>query len=218
MTRLSFHIRNVALAATMSLLWATAAIAHHSLAPFDIRNPTEVTGVADKFVFRRPHPMLTLTDTEGVEWIIEVPLRHWERSGVPTDAIEAGDELVVLLFPARNGSPEGAMSGFTKNGQFTSVADSIGQREANAAADAIEGGADVREAVIANLKPGEDYETAGVHSAGPTQAAASPEPAVTGIMPAGDSASSSGFPVNYIGYAIAALLLVAVGFVLVRRT
>ena len=112
--------------------------------------------------------MLNLTDTDGVAWIIEVPLRHWERSGVPTDAIAAGDELVVLLFPARNGSPEGAMSGFTKNGQFTSVADSIGQREANAAADAIEGGMDVRDAVVANLKPGEDYTTAGVHSAGPT--------------------------------------------------
>ncbi len=174
-----------------ALLLASTSLAHHSLAPFDIRNPIEVTGVAEKFVFRRPHPMLNLVDTDGVDWIIEVPVRHWQRNEVPTDAIKAGDELVVLLFPARNGSPEGAMSGFTKNGQFVSVAESIGQREANAAADAIEQGMSAREAVEANLKPGENYETAGVHSAGPTPTAPEAQNTTEAVAADGDSSMTA---------------------------
>lgn len=149
----SFSCRALLLPVVVMLLPATASYAHHSLAPYDIRNAIEVTGVADNFVFRRPHPMLRLIDEEGVSWIIEVPLRHWQRSGVAEDAIEEGDELKVLIFPARNGDPEGAMSGFTKDGEFHSVAARIGQKEGNAAADAIERGEPLEEVLEKYKKP-----------------------------------------------------------------
>ena len=116
------------------------ASAHHSFAPYDIRNPIEMSGVTEDFVFRRPHPMLTFLDSENVEWEIEVPLRFWNRAGIAQDAIKPGDELVVLGWPARDGSPEMAMSGFELNGMFYNVHERVGQRSANEAADAIESG------------------------------------------------------------------------------
>ena len=127
-------------AAVCSLMISGYAIGHHSFAPYDIRNPIQVTGVAEEFVYRRPHPMLTLLDNEGVEWEIEVPIRFWERAGLPQDAIKPGDELIVLTFPARNGDPEGAMGGFEVDGTYFPVHEQIGQRSGNEAADAIEAG------------------------------------------------------------------------------
>lgn len=122
------------------LMVARYAYAHHSFAPYDIRNPIEITGVAEDFVYRRPHPMLTLLDDANVEWEIEVPLRFWDRAGIAQDAIKPGDELMVRGFPARNGDPEMAMAGFAVNGTYTSVHEEIGQRSGNEAADAIERG------------------------------------------------------------------------------
>lgn len=122
------------------LLPAAASQAHHSFAPFDIRNPVEISGVAASFAYRRPHPRLILVDEDKVSWDIEVPIRRWERAGLPPDAIEAGDELVVRIFPARNGSPKAAMSGFTKDGTYHSVTEEIRQQSGNEAADAIERG------------------------------------------------------------------------------
>jgi len=126
--------------ALCSLMAAGYAFGHHSFAPYDIRNPIEITGVAEDFVYRRPHPMLTLLDDENVEWRIEVPLRFWDRAGIAPDAIKPGDELMVRGFPARNGDPEMALAGFELNGTYYAVHEQVGQRSANEAADAIERG------------------------------------------------------------------------------
>lgn len=123
-----------------SLLVAGPASAHHSFAPYDIRNPVDIAGVTVDFVYRRPHPMLTFLDEENVEWEIEVPVRFWERAGLPQDAIEPGDEIIVRGFPARTGVPKMALAAFEKEGTFYSVHEQVGQRSANEAADAIESG------------------------------------------------------------------------------
>jgi hypothetical protein len=57
------------------LVTAEYTNAHHSLAPYDIRNTIEVTGVTESFIYRRPHPRLVLVDDENVKWDIEVPIR-----------------------------------------------------------------------------------------------------------------------------------------------
>ena len=126
--------------AMSSLVTTGYAFAHHSFAPYDIRNAVELTGVAEDFAYRRPHPKLTLVDEEGVSWDIEVPIRRWERAGIAADAIEPGDKLVVRVFPARNGAPKAAMSGFTKDGTYYSVTEDVRQKSGNEAADAIEQG------------------------------------------------------------------------------
>ena len=137
--------RSRPLIALALLLPVTASFAHHSFAPFDIRNPIEISGTAERWVYRRPHPMLSLKDEEGVVWQIEVPIRRWERNGIPPDQIVEGDELIVKIFPARNGSPKAAMSGFTKDGTYHSITEEVRQRSGNEAADAIEAGEDVDE-------------------------------------------------------------------------
>ena len=123
-----------------SLLAAGSLSAHHSFAPYDIRNPVDIAGVAVDFVYRRPHPMLTFLDENNVEWEIEVPVRFWERAGLPQDAIAAGDEIIVRGFPARTGVAKMALAAFEKEGTFYSVHEQVGQRSANEAADAIESG------------------------------------------------------------------------------
>ena len=123
-----------------SLIVAGSASAHHSFAPYDIRNPIDITGVTVDFVYRRPHPMLTFVDEDNVEWEIEVPIRFWERAALAQDAIKPGDDLMVRGFPARTGVPKMALAGFEKEGTFYSVHEQVGQRSANEAADAIESG------------------------------------------------------------------------------
>lgn len=140
----------IRIAVLMALLISTGAVAHHSYAPYDIRNPVKLTGIAKEFVYRRPHPELTLTDQQGVEWEIEVPLLFWDRNGYTADTIKAGDELVILGWPARDGDPEMALSGFTLDGTFHNVLDRIGQQFANEAADRIEAGEDL-ESVLKDM-------------------------------------------------------------------
>ena len=141
----NFLCRGFLLSVFAMLVPAAAGYAHHSFAPYDIRNAVEITGVAEDFAYRRPHPELTLIDEEGVSWEIEVPTRRWEREGLAKDAIEPGDNLVVRIFPARNGTPKAAMSGFTKDGAYYSVTEDVRQRSGNEAADAIESGESLEE-------------------------------------------------------------------------
>jgi len=135
------------------LIPAAASYAHHSFAPYDIRNTVEITGVAEDFAYRRPHPKLSLVGEDGVIWEIEVPIRRWERAGLAPDAIEPGDQLLVRIFPARNGTPKAAMSGFKKDGTYYSVTEDIGQRSGNEAADAIERGEPLEEVLEKYAEP-----------------------------------------------------------------
>ena len=135
-----FVFRGFLLFVFAMLVPAAASYAHHSFAPYDIRNAVEIAGVAEDFSYRRPHAKLSLIDEEGVSWEIEVPIRRWERAGLAPDAIEPGDKLVVRIFPARDGTPKAAMSGFTKDGTYYIVTEDVGQQSGNEAADAIESG------------------------------------------------------------------------------
>lgn len=114
--------------------------AHHSFAPYDIRTKIEFSGVVESWRFVRPHPMLELKEGggEGRVWRIEVATRQWERQEIPTDAIEEGDVLDVVVWPARDGSPTGVLSAFTREGVYTLIHEEVRQRSANEAADAAE--------------------------------------------------------------------------------
>lgn len=138
--------------AALGLMISASAFSHHSYAPYDIRNPIEISGVVEDFVYRRPHPMLTLLDNEGVEWEIEIPILFWDRYEYGEDTVKQGDELIVLGWPARNGRPDMALSGFTLAGDFYPVLERIGQQFANEAADRIEAGEDL-ESVLEDTPP-----------------------------------------------------------------
>lgn len=137
------------------LIPAAASFAHHSFAPFDIRNPITISGVAEKWTYRRPHPQLILVDENDVRWDIEVPVRRWDRAGHAQDAIVAGDQLEVIVFPARTGASKAAMSGFHKEGKFYNVTDNVRQQSGNEAADAIEAGEPLEEVLERYPEPEE---------------------------------------------------------------
>jgi len=125
----------------LGVMFPTASsYAHHSFAPYDIRNPIEITGTVERWQFRNPHARLILKDEDGVSWDIEVPNRQWQRAGLEQDAIEGGDKLILRVFPNRSGSPSAAMSGFTKNDTYHSVTEEIRQRSGVEAAERIEAG------------------------------------------------------------------------------
>ena len=126
---------------------AVSSYAHHSFAPYDIRKPIEITGTVDNFSYRNPHARLILIDEDGVSWDIEVPNRQWGRAGLERDAIEGGDKLIVRVFPARNDSPKGALSGFTKNDTYYSITEEIRQRSGVEAAERIAAGEAVEDVV-----------------------------------------------------------------------
>ena len=54
---------------------ASVSHAHHSFAPYDINNAIEITGVAEEFPWRPPHPIITIVDDQDVRWEFEVPTR-----------------------------------------------------------------------------------------------------------------------------------------------
>ena len=122
------------------VLIPAASNGHHSFAPYDINNPIVISGVAESFPWRWPHPKLTLVDDESVTWEIEVPTRAWSRAEIPQDAIKAGDQVTVRGFPARDGSSNMAMSGFEIDGTYHTVREEIRQRSAVEAAEAIDNG------------------------------------------------------------------------------
>jgi len=153
-----FSVRKFLLGFLAVLIPTAATYAHHSFAAFDIRNAIEITGVTEDFIFRRPHPMLILVDDENVTWRIEVPVRFWNRAGLPQDAIKPGDEIMVRGFPARSGAPEMAMGGFEIDGTYHSIHDEIGQRSANEAADAIEKGESVEDVLERYVEPESEPE------------------------------------------------------------
>ena len=136
-----------------ALIPVAGSYAHHSFAPYDIRDAIEVSGVAEEFVYRRPHPKLILVDEEQVKWEIEVPIRFWERAGLPSDAIKPGDEIMVRGFPARNGDPKMAMGGFEKDGTYHSIHEDVRQTSGVEAADAIESGESVESVLERYAEP-----------------------------------------------------------------
>jgi hypothetical protein len=82
-----------------------------------------------------------------------VPTQRWEREGLARDAIEPGDQLVVRVFPSRDGAPLAAMSGFTKDGTYYTITDEVRQRSGNEAADAIESGEPLEEVLERYAEP-----------------------------------------------------------------
>jgi hypothetical protein len=123
-----------------AVFFVGSAIAHHSFAPYDIRQTIEFSGTVESWRFMRPHPVLKLKEAgaDGRTWTIEVATRQWERQEIPHDAIANGDTLDVVVWPARDGSAEGVLSAFTNNGEFTLIQDQIRQRSAVEAAEAAE--------------------------------------------------------------------------------
>ncbi|MEY4641126.1 MAG: hypothetical protein RLZZ227_1120 [Pseudomonadota bacterium] len=100
-----------ALLVLLAALPVSFAQAHHSFAVhFVAEANTEVKGVVESFRFANPHGVLSfnVTDANGVttQWKAETNSPNiLRRRGWSKDSFKPGDEVTVLGFPARDGTP-----------------------------------------------------------------------------------------------------------------
>jgi hypothetical protein len=97
------------LAATLSILAAAPARAHHSGAIFDMAHPIKISGVVTKVEWTNPHAYfyLNVTDEEGAvhEWAIETNSPNFlKHNGWTSTTLNPGDKIVCTGAPARTGS------------------------------------------------------------------------------------------------------------------
>src|SRR5215467_5013024 len=99
------------LALIVILLCASAtALAHHGNSAYDEQARVPIKGVVTEFVWTNPHSQIYLDvkDKNGkvVHWGIETNSPGiLTRAGWTRRSLKAGDEITVILCPAKNGEP-----------------------------------------------------------------------------------------------------------------
>jgi len=93
------------------LALAASAIAHHSAAMFDDLQSVTLAGTVKQFQWSNPHCWIQVlvADTSGpVEWSVEMgsPSQLY-RGGWRPSFLHAGDPIVVVIRPMRDGSKGG---------------------------------------------------------------------------------------------------------------
>src|SRR5688572_2986833 len=99
-------------AAAMASLSMSVATAHHSTAEFDYTKQITIKGTVKEVQWTNPHSYIQLlVDDAGgqkVEWSVEIGSPSLNVNlGWRKNSVKAGDEVTMLLSPARNGSPYG---------------------------------------------------------------------------------------------------------------
>src|SRR6516165_444578 len=93
-------------------------LAHHSLAGvYDIKKDMELTGAVDSIKFVNPHGSLTIvvTNPNGstTNWVLTLgsatALAQRGIGKTGPNALHSGDKITVKLWPAKDGSPLGAL-------------------------------------------------------------------------------------------------------------
>jgi Family of unknown function (DUF6152) len=106
--------------AMMILMFAVAftaaapATAHHSFAPFDRTKEVALTGTVTEFQWTNPHAWIQVAvkDDQGREtsWGIECGSANMmARTGWKKSTLKAGDAVVAIVNPLRDGRPNGAL-------------------------------------------------------------------------------------------------------------
>jgi uncharacterized protein DUF6152 len=107
--------RLAALSASVALVMASGAAAHHSFAMFDQDNPIELEGTVQEFKFTSPHTFIHLVvkgeDGTTMVWNLEGgPPSFLVRDGWSKSTLKPGDEVRMTVEPLRSGAPGGAWS------------------------------------------------------------------------------------------------------------
>ena len=97
------------------ILWvvvmlAAPLLAHHGTGgTYDMEKPITLTGTITEFKFVNPHVLISF-DVANVHWLAAGPsVINWTRTGWNRNSVKVGDRIVVTLFPARSGKPEGVV-------------------------------------------------------------------------------------------------------------
>ena len=112
--------RFVGAAAMLAALWATAAAAHHSAAPFDFTKRVTVEGVVKEFSVVNPHTwaLVTVTDAKGTRDVEYEghSASNFYRAGFTRGSVKVGDRIAILIAPRHDGGDGGFIQAFTVNG------------------------------------------------------------------------------------------------------
>ena len=118
-------LRFLALLAAAVCLTASTAAAHHSAAMFDAGKQITLTGTVKEFQWTSPHCWIQLLvpnparpNAAPLEWGIEMdnPV-GLSRHGWKPGSLKAGDKIVVVAHPLRDGSRGGQVVSVTKDGK-----------------------------------------------------------------------------------------------------
>jgi Family of unknown function (DUF6152) len=94
------------------LLFFRPVSAHHGNAAYDLDKPITLKGTVREFAWSNPHVQIyfDVADAKGkiVHWASEtVSPGMLSRAGWTKQELKPGDEIIITLGPAKNGSPVG---------------------------------------------------------------------------------------------------------------
>jgi len=103
-----------AAAALLALVISGGALAHHSTAEFDYSETLELKGTVTEFRWVNPHShiglLVTLDDGTTQTWSVECGNPGINsRRGWTAHSVERGDEVEMIVSPARDGRPYGTL-------------------------------------------------------------------------------------------------------------
>jgi hypothetical protein len=110
-------------AAVLATVLANSAFAHHSFAMFDNKKEMTLNGTVKELQWTNPHIWVQVmvpdpATGKEVEWSIEGGSpNNLSRRGWSRNAMKAGDKVVVLIHPLKNGEPGGSLMKITVNGK-----------------------------------------------------------------------------------------------------
>ena|SRR5688572_15146835 len=104
----------VAVAVLVCLLVTDPALAHHSYAAFDREKKVTLSGVVREVQWNNPHAwiQIVVTDEKGrqVEWGVEGGSPNMmARTGWKSSTLKAGDKIVAVVNPLKDGRPNGSL-------------------------------------------------------------------------------------------------------------
>ena len=115
------HRQSIALLAAIGLsglMGTTPAMAHHSLAMFDMSKSVRLEGSIKRFDWTNPHSWIFL-DVVGPgatteQWTIELPSAGvLARDGWSKDYLRTGERVVLHVNPLKDGRKGGNLESFT---------------------------------------------------------------------------------------------------------
>lgn len=106
--------------ALSSVLFASAALAHHSGTMFDQTREVEVTGTVQEFQWTNPHTFIELMvdgSSGPYKFTVEGPTPGVLKGhGWKFNSLKSGDKITVKVHPLREAPNGGYLIGVTKNG------------------------------------------------------------------------------------------------------
>ena len=131
----------VAACASLLVLCAGVAAAHHSAAQFDFGQRVTVEGTVKQFNVTNPHTWAVVELKDDKRGTRDAQFEghsasHFYRAGYTRDMVKVGDKIAILIAPRRDGEDGGFIQAFTVNGKtvgFGGLSPETGQRTSDAA-------------------------------------------------------------------------------------